>query len=43
MKVNEITVCNLRNLAKQTVKPDNQLNIFCGDNAQGKTNMVESV
>lgn len=43
MKVNEITVCNLRNLAKQTVKPSGQLNIFCGDNAQGKTNLVESV
>jgi len=43
MKVNEITVCNLRNLAKQTVKPAEKLNIFCGDNAQGKTNLVESV
>lgn len=43
MKVNEITVCNLRNLAKQTVKPSEKLNIFCGDNAQGKTNLVESV
>ena len=43
MKVNEITVCNLRNLSKQTVKPSEKLNIFCGDNAQGKTNLVESV
>ena len=43
MKVNEITVCNLRNLAKQTVAPSGKLNIFCGDNAQGKTNLVESV
>ncbi len=43
MKVVEITVCNMRNLAKQTVKPAEQLNIFTGDNAQGKTNLVESV
>lgn len=43
MKVNEITVCNLRNLAKQTVTPSEKLNIFCGANAQGKTNLVESV
>lgn len=43
MKVNEITVCNLRNLARQTVKPCSKLNIFSGDNAQGKTNLVESV
>lgn len=43
MKVVEITVCNMRNLAKQTVRPDGKLNIFTGDNAQGKTNLVESV
>lgn len=43
MRVNEITVCNMRNLAKQTVKPAPKLNIFCGQNAQGKTNLVESV
>lgn len=43
MRVNEITVCNVRNLAKQTVKPASKLNIFSGQNAQGKTNLVESV
>ncbi|MCM1195065.1 MAG: DNA replication/repair protein RecF [Corallococcus sp.] len=43
MKVKELTVCNLRNLAKQTVRPNDKLNIFTGDNAQGKTNLVESV
>ncbi len=43
MKVNEITVCNFRNLTKQTVTPGAKLNIFTGDNAQGKTNLVESV
>lgn len=43
MRVNEITVCNMRNLAKQTVKPAQKLNIFCGQNAQGKTNLAESV
>ncbi len=43
MIVTEISVCNLRNLAEQTVKPSYKLNIFTGDNAQGKTNLVESV
>lgn len=43
MKVTEISVCNLRNLTEQTVKPYGKLNIFTGDNAQGKTNLVESV
>lgn len=43
MKVTEICVNNYRNLAKQTVEPNGGLNIFTGDNAQGKTNLVESV
>ncbi|MCH5160383.1 MAG: DNA replication/repair protein RecF [Clostridiales bacterium] len=43
MKVTEICVNNYRNLAKQTILPSGGLNIFTGDNAQGKTNLVESV
>ena len=43
MKVTEISVSSYRNLAKQRVAPGNELNIFTGDNAQGKTNLVESV
>lgn len=43
MKVTEISVSGYRNLQRQTVRPNGQLNIFCGDNAQGKTNLVESV
>ena len=43
MKVTRISVNNYRNLAKQTVQPSGALNIFTGDNAQGKTNLVESV
>ena len=43
MKVTEIAVSNYRNLARQSVKLGDQLNIFTGDNAQGKTNLVESV
>lgn len=43
MKVTEIAVSNYRNLAKQKVELGDQLNIFTGDNAQGKTNLVESV
>ena len=43
MKVTEIAVSSYRNLAKQKVTPGNELNIFTGDNAQGKTNLVESV
>ena len=43
MQVTEIAVSSYRNLAKQRVTLGNGLNIFTGDNAQGKTNMVESV
>ena len=43
MKVTQITVNNYRNLKAQTVLPQDGLNIFVGDNAQGKTNLVESV
>ncbi|MCM1395832.1 MAG: DNA replication/repair protein RecF [Corallococcus sp.] len=43
MKVTEISVNNYRNLARQKVLPKSGLNIFAGDNAQGKTNLVESV
>ncbi|MCH5151709.1 MAG: DNA replication/repair protein RecF [Clostridiales bacterium] len=43
MKVTEIAVSNYRNLARQTVTLGDQLNIFTGSNAQGKTNLVESV
>ena len=43
MKVTSISTNNYRNLASQTVMPSGGLNIFTGDNAQGKTNLVESV
>ena len=43
MKVTQITTANYRNLQKQTVELDAGLNVFVGDNAQGKTNLVESV
>ena len=43
MKVTEISVSNWRNLERQRVPLGDKLNIFCGDNAQGKTNLVESV
>ena len=43
MKVTQIQLTNYRNLAQQKVVLGSGLNIFVGDNAQGKTNRVESV
>lgn len=43
MKVTAVKIKNYRNLASQTVALSDGLNIFRGDNAQGKTNFLESV
>lgn len=43
MKVTQIQISDYRNLAQQRVTLDAGLNVLVGDNAQGKTNLVESV
>lgn len=43
MKITQIQLSNYRNLKSQTVLPCDGLNVFLGDNAQGKTNLAESV
>ncbi len=43
MKVKRIKIAHYRNLKEQTIELGNGLNVFVGDNAQGKTNLVESV
>ena len=43
MKVTQIQTSNYRNLHSQTIELVDGLNVFVGDNAQGKTNLAESV
>lgn len=43
MIVKNIKLINYRNFSKVNVKLNNNLNIFIGDNAQGKTNLLESI
>ena len=43
MKIKSLTVCNFRNLKRQTLSLCDNLNVFFGANAQGKTNLLESV
>lgn len=43
MKINRLQVRNFRNLAKIEYAPNSGLNIFIGDNAQGKTSLLESI
>ena len=43
MNINKITLKDFRNYEKQEIQLDKNINIFFGNNAQGKTNIIESV
>ncbi len=43
MIIKKINLVNFRNLVKQQIVFDKKINIFIGDNAQGKTNILESI
>jgi DNA replication and repair protein RecF len=43
LKISRVTVNNFRNLKKIDLTPDQSINIFCGANAQGKTNLLEAI
>ncbi len=43
MFIRSLTFENYRNLEKNTIFPDPGINVIYGDNAQGKTNLLESI
>lgn len=43
MKVSKIELCNYKNIQRSVVFPDPGVNVIFGDNAQGKTNFLESL
>ncbi|MGI6279165.1 MAG: DNA replication/repair protein RecF [Acutalibacteraceae bacterium] len=43
MKVLSLELKNFRNLERVEIKPCDGMNVICGENAQGKTNLLESV
>ncbi len=43
MFLNNIKIKNFRNYENQEIKLEKNINIFYGDNAQGKTNILESI
>lgn len=43
MKVQKISLINFRNYEKLELATENMVNILYGDNAQGKTNLLESI
>ena len=43
MIVKELNLKNFRNYENQKIKFDNNVNIIYGNNAQGKTNILEAI
>ena len=43
MWINKVKINNFRNYKKQEINLNKKINIFYGDNAQGKTNIIESI
>ena len=43
MRISKINLTNFRNYLSASVKLNEKMNIFVGDNAQGKTNILESI
>ena len=43
MIIRKINLLNFRNYSKCNITLNNKMNIFVGDNAQGKTNILEAI
>ncbi len=43
MIIKKLKVLNFRNFETAEIKPCEEINIICGDNAGGKTNLIESI
>ena len=43
MKVKKLSLKNFRNISSLTIEPCEGMNVICGENAQGKTNLLEAI
>ena len=43
MRIDRLTLQNFRNYEEQTIEFDPSCNVICGENAQGKTNLLEAI
>lgn len=43
MLIKKVSASGFRNLSPFTIEPDEKMNVICGENAQGKTNLLESL
>ena len=43
MRVLELNLKNFRNIESAKITPSEEMNVICGENAQGKTNIIEAI
>ncbi len=43
MRVLELSFKNFRNISEAVIYPSEEMNVICGENAQGKTNLLEGI
>ena len=43
MRIDHVEICNFRNYEKAKLDFHEHINVLYGDNAQGKTNILESI
>ena len=43
MRISKLNLINFRNYSKLNISFEKNMNIIVGDNAQGKTNLLESI
>ena len=43
MTVKNVKIKNFRNIENLEFTPDSKMNVICGPNAQGKTNLLEAI
>ena len=43
MRILDLEIKNFRNIEEQKIVPDSRMNVICGENAQGKTNLIEAI
>lgn len=43
MRINSLNIKNFRNIKEMSIIPSGEMNVIYGENAQGKTNLIESI
>ncbi len=43
MRINSLKIKNFRNIKEMEISPNSEMNVIYGENAQGKTNLIEAI